>query len=277
VANGQPFENVDDCEQMKDFNAFFGSREYNAHTLNSHVQGNSLYFTLMYLSFKLNWAESIPQLNQEKFKNLAYNIQCSYRDVRYHNQVHGADVVNEISEILTSCGMAEICSLSPVDIFITLLSGAAHDMDHPGTNNAFESKSGSKLSILYNDISVLEQHHTASFFFLLENEKRNCNVLMDLNPELKQEYRNIILEQILYTDMSKHGELCKIIKELGQLDPADRDMGGANKRIMLKALVHATDIGNPTRVFDVAKMWGLKIVSEFFNIGDSERALGLPI
>jgi hypothetical protein len=37
------------------------------------------------------------------------------------------------------------------DIFFSLLSGAAHDMDHPGTNNAFEMKNKSKLAILYND------------------------------------------------------------------------------------------------------------------------------
>jgi hypothetical protein len=42
-------------------------------------------------------------------------------------------------------------------------------MDHPGTNNMFEIKTQSKLSILYNDQSVLEMHHAASFFFLLEN------------------------------------------------------------------------------------------------------------
>jgi hypothetical protein len=39
---------------------------------------------------------------------------------------------------------------------MTLLSGAAHDMDHPGTNNIFETKSKSKLSILYNDLATLE-------------------------------------------------------------------------------------------------------------------------
>jgi 3',5'-cyclic-nucleotide phosphodiesterase len=38
-----------------------------------------------------------------------------------------------------------------MEIFMTLLSGAAHDMDHPGTNNVFEIKCKSKLSILYND------------------------------------------------------------------------------------------------------------------------------
>jgi len=88
---------------------------------------------------------------------------------------------------------------------MTLLSGAAHDMDHPGTNNMFETKCKSKLAILYNDLAVLEQHHAASLFFLLENVKHDCDIMVDL-PEADQvEGRKIILENILGTDMSKHG------------------------------------------------------------------------
>jgi hypothetical protein len=69
-----------------------------------------------------------------------------------------------------------MCKLSELDIFLMIVSGAAHDMDHPGTNNVFETKTRSKLSILYNDNAVLENHHTASFFFLLENIQHECNV-----------------------------------------------------------------------------------------------------
>ena len=88
---------------------------------------------------------------------------------------------------------------------MTLLSGAAHDMDHPGTNNLFETKCKSKLAILYNDQAVLEHHHAASLFFLLENVKHDCDIMVDL-PELdRNEGRKIIIENILGTDMSKHG------------------------------------------------------------------------
>jgi hypothetical protein len=60
---------------------------------------------------------------------------------------------------------------------LTILSAAAHDMDHPGTNNVYEIKCKSKLAMLYNDISVLENHHAASFFFLLDNKMLDCNVM----------------------------------------------------------------------------------------------------
>jgi hypothetical protein len=49
------------------------------------------------------------------------------------------------------------------------------------------------------------------------------------------------------------------------------------KTNILKALVHAADIGNPTRPYQIAKMWAEKIVKEFFYQGDKERAFGLEI
>lgn len=87
------------------------------------------------------------------------------------------------------------------------MSGAAHDMDHPGTNNLFETKTRSKLAILYNDQSVLENHHAASFFFLLDNEKHDCNIFKHMPDEERTSCRKQILENILCTDMTKHGEI----------------------------------------------------------------------
>lgn len=67
------------------------------------------------------------------------------------------------------------------------------------------------------------------------------------------------------------------MKELGALPADQQELNGKNKPHILKALVHAADIGNPTRPFDIAKIWSEKIVREFFDQGDKERALGLEI
>ena len=62
--------------------------------------------------------------------------------------------------------------MSPFEVFTTLISGAAHDVNHPGTNNAFEVKKGSELAYFYNDTSVLENMH-AAFFFSIKNLLKN--------------------------------------------------------------------------------------------------------
>jgi len=61
--------------------------------VNNGVEGNSLYFTLMYALYKYDWLNTIPQLDEEIYKNLAYKLQFSYRDNHYHSQVHPAAVV----------------------------------------------------------------------------------------------------------------------------------------------------------------------------------------
>ena len=42
---------------------------------------------------------------------------------------------------------------------VLLVSTLVHDVDHNGLNNNFHINSQSPLAVLYNDISVLENHH----------------------------------------------------------------------------------------------------------------------
>jgi hypothetical protein len=55
------------------------------------------------------------------------------------------------------------------------------------------------------------------------------------------------------------------MKALGETPPLERDLKGKNKGNIMRALVHASDIGNPTRTFDIAKTWGYLVVKEFLN------------
>ena len=165
--------------------------------------------------------------------------------------------------------------LTPLDIMFTLISGAAHDIDHPGNNNLFEIKTRSKMALLYNDQAVLENHHCASLFFMLEDEKLNC--LVNLSAKDKVDGRKMIVDNILATDNSKHGVLQGEIKGVAESPEDKQELSGKNKGLILKALVHAADIANPTRPFDIAKKWSIQIVKEFFNQGDKESALGLEI
>ena len=44
----------------------------------------------------------------------------------------------------------------------------------------------------------------------------------------------------------------------------DYDIKGKHKGDIMKSLVHAADVGNPSRPYDICKVWSLKILSEFF-------------
>lgn len=92
-------------------------------------------------------------------------------------------------KVIFDMGMKEMANLSDLEILSTIISGAAHDIDHPGTNNIFEIKCRSKLALLYNDKSVLENHHAASFFFLVDNSSNNCDIMQHMNMDEKQKVR----------------------------------------------------------------------------------------
>lgn len=75
----------------------------------------------------------------------------SYRDVTYHSCVHAADVVQNVYYYLLAGGAQEIMKTTNFDLVSLFVSSAAHDVDHPGNNNLYETKIRSKLATLYND------------------------------------------------------------------------------------------------------------------------------
>jgi len=46
---------------------------------------------------------------------------------------------------------------------------------------------------------------------------------------------------------------------------------------ILECIVHFADISNPAKPILIAKKWAERVMTEFFNQGDRERDLGLPV
>ena len=60
----------------------------------------------------------------------------------------------------------------PFQIFGLLVACLCHDLDHRGTNNAFQSKVESPLAILYST-STMEHHHFDQCVMILSSEGNN--------------------------------------------------------------------------------------------------------
>lgn len=109
---------------------------------------------------------------------------------------------------------------------------------------------------------MLENHHAATLFFILEDD--SCNIFEKMAPEEYNRMRKYIVDNILYTDMTKHFAFMGELKSLPGKD--DYDPVVKHKPDLMKAMVHAADIGNPARPFDICKLWAFKILSEFFAL-----------
>lgn len=98
--------------------------------------------------------------------------------------------------------------LRPLDVLALLLSAICHDVGHPGVNNSFLVNSQADLALLYNDQSVLENHHAAMMFKLLrsmgEDAQGEHDILGKLNARDAADFRRTCIQTILGTDMTKH-------------------------------------------------------------------------
>jgi len=99
------------------------------------------------------------------------------------------------------------------------------------------------------------------------------DVLKDYDWKEYSDCRKFIIDIILHTDMAKHFPYQTELNE--KLDRKEVDLK-ADKRFIIKGLVHAVDIGAQGKPFHLAKLWSMKILSEFFAQGDQERELGFP-
>ena len=87
-----------------------------------------------------------------------------------------------------------------------------HDTDHPGVMNPFLIATRHPLAVLYNERSVLENHHAATTFGLLQDDR--LNVLSGLTPEQRKEARLLIVKSIMATDMAHHSEMIRELTEI---------------------------------------------------------------
>jgi cAMP-specific phosphodiesterase 4 len=74
------------------------------------------------------------------------------------------------------------------------------------------SSPDSELALMYNDESVLENHHLAVGFKLLQGD--NCDIFQNLTKKQRQSLRKMVIEMVLATDMSKHMSLLADLKTM---------------------------------------------------------------
>eukprot|EP00605_Chrysophyceae_sp_TOSAG23-4_P000739 GSChrysophyteH1.ASY1.ANO1.826.1 assembled CDS len=112
----------------------------------------------------------------------------------YHNFQHICDVSQTVSSILLDEKLRT--KLDDVDRFTVIIAAIMHDLDHPGMNNAYQINAGTELAIVYNDISVLENHHcSVSSRVLAECGLLDC---LPRQESLSVEDRLLVLKSVLH-------------------------------------------------------------------------------
>ncbi|KAG7473737.1 hypothetical protein MATL_G00099060 [Megalops atlanticus] len=165
-----------------------------------------------------------------------------------------------------------------LELMALYVAAAMHDYDHPGRTNAFLVATNAPQAVLYNDRSVLENHHAAAAWNLYLS-RPEFNFLVSLDHVEFKRFRFLVIEAILATDLKKHFDfLAEFNSKVNDVNSPGIDWTNENDRLLVcQVCIKLADINGPAKERDLHLKWTEGIVNEFYEQGDEEASLGLPI
>nr|XP_029729554.1 uncharacterized protein LOC109400568 isoform X1 [Aedes albopictus] len=246
-----------------------GHWRFNAFTLETVTGGRSLPVLCVHL---FHWYGLLDHFNLDVVRlwKLFSLIEEGYHSTNpYHNSIHATDVTQAMHCFLQEKRILE--HLSPLEIMASLIGAVTHDLDHPGVNQPFLIATSNHLAALYENTSVLENHHWRSAVGCLL-ESGVAEQIQGIRPELEKQISSLILA----TDITRQQEFISKFRDYlahDSLDMRDKE----HRHFILQISLKCADICNPCRPWDISKKWSLKVCEEFFRQGDYERQLNLPV
>ncbi|XP_041476660.1 cGMP-specific 3',5'-cyclic phosphodiesterase-like isoform X4 [Lytechinus variegatus] len=208
----------------------------------------------------------------EKY-HIPYDVLCrwtlsvrkNYRPVIYHNWRHAFNVAQTMFSIVMTGKLRKL--LTDLEIFSLIVACLCHDLDHRGTNNTFQVKTSSPLSLLYGT-STMEHHHFDHCIMILNSEGNNIFEFM--NPDDYREAIRILESAILSTDLAiyfkKRNDFFKLVEK------GEHTWDNEEKKGLLRGmLMTACDVSAIAKPWRVQQKVAELVFSEFFEQGDLER------
>ncbi|CAL1526602.1 unnamed protein product [Lymnaea stagnalis] len=240
---------------------------FNVFAVNDAADGHSLKFVGYELLQKYDLITKF-KINTQMLESFLFALETGYSKFKnpYHNLMHGADIAQTVHYVLSQSRLAQL--LTDLEVFATLIAALIHDYEHTGTTNNFHINTSSDVALLYNDRAVLENHHISAAFRLVREEENN--ILCNLSKEEYREFRTLVIDMVLATDMSFHFQQIKNMKSLLGMPE------NIEKSKVLSLVLHCADISHPAKDWELHERWTGFLLEEFFRQGDREQELGLP-
>ncbi len=218
-------------------------------------------YTNLDLQGKLN-------LTSEQLKTYILEVSKKYHDTAFHNFTHVFDVTQVLYSLVTKSGLTS--KLSDAQLCGLFLAAPSHDLDHPGLSNSYQVNAETDLAKKYNNVSVLESHHTALCLGLVDE----LQLLANVAPEMAEAVKATITTAILGTDMARHKDYMDALGiHTMEEAPVDPQAG----ELLMVTLMKCSDISNPSRPLVVADKWNALCYEEFYHEGDLEKEAGRKV
>ncbi|XP_078196738.1 cGMP-inhibited 3',5'-cyclic phosphodiesterase 3B isoform X2 [Callithrix jacchus] len=157
-------------------------------------------------------------------------------------------------------------NIPALELMALYVAAAMHDYDHPGRTNAFLVATNAPQAVLYNDKSVLENHHAASAWNLYLS-RPEYNFLLNLDHVEFKRFRFLVIEAILATDLKKHFDfLAEFNSKANDVNSNGIEWRNENDRLLVcQVCIKLADINGPAKVRDLHLKWTEGIVNEFYE------------
>ncbi|XP_041359600.1 high affinity cAMP-specific 3',5'-cyclic phosphodiesterase 7A-like isoform X2 [Gigantopelta aegis] len=248
-----------------------GNWDFNIFTLNTLTSGRPLFHVALHLFQEYDLIRRF-HLDTLKLMKCFTLIEDGYHQNNpYHNSVHAADVTQAMHCYLQEKKLKK--SMLPFEVLVAFLASMSHDLDHPGVNNAFLIATANHLATLYQNMSVLENHHWRSLVGVLHETQ----VLDHLSKPDWKTMEHQLKSLILATDIIRQQEFMHRFKHLLSDADFDPSTNAEHRHFILQIALKCADICNPCRTWKISKVWSEKVCEEFFNQGDTEWAIDIPV
>eukprot|EP01061_Rhynchopus_euleeides_P008574 TRINITY_DN17721_c0_g2_i1.p1 TRINITY_DN17721_c0_g2~~TRINITY_DN17721_c0_g2_i1.p1 ORF type:complete len:707 (+),score=225.19 TRINITY_DN17721_c0_g2_i1:248-2368(+) len=247
--------------------------DFDAFELDDLTKGGSLLHTAWAITFRYGLCEYFG-IEKTILYNFWMAVTAGYHSNPYHNSIHAADVLQYTHYIIGPGKMGSLMRMKKEDELACTIAAGIHDYDHPGFNNLFHTKTSAYLGVLYNDRSILENHHCSCVFELMRHPK--FNILASLSDDQKKEVRDIIVELLLSTDMGNHAKIFNQFRRRAAENP-DWYSRREDVKLGMVMAIKMADIGNCSRPKSLYLRWADRIAEEFYAQGDVEKRLNLSV
>ncbi|KXJ08803.1 cGMP-dependent 3',5'-cyclic phosphodiesterase [Exaiptasia diaphana] len=253
-----PIQNQDQFSQ--DFSKF----DYMPRTLLVEQTVPAVLYMMDDLGFIERW--KIPK---EILIRFTLMVKRGYREPPYHNWYHAFTVAHFCYLLYKNTDMdSRLTDIEKLALFVSCL---CHDLDHRGTNNAFQVTSNSTLAALYSsEGSVMERHHFAQTMCIVNSP--GCNIFKNLSEKNFAKVLDSIRTIILATDLAHHLKILKDIRRMAQ-DGYKSDREDHHK-LLLCLMMTASDLSDQTKPWKGTRKIADLIYTEFFSQGDLEKVMG---
>ncbi|XP_065078537.1 cGMP-specific 3',5'-cyclic phosphodiesterase [Ochlerotatus camptorhynchus] len=213
------------------------------------------------------------QCNLVQQFHIPYDVLCrwilsvrkNYRPVKYHNWRHALNVAQTMFAMMKTGKMERF--MTDLEILGLLVACLCHDLDHRGTNNAFQSKTDSPLAILYTT-STMEHHHFDQCVMILNSEGNN--IFQALSPDDFRKVMKVVESAILSTDLAmyfkKRNQFLELV-EGGEFDWQSEE----KKEVLCGMMMTACDVSAIAKPWEVQHRVAKLVADEFFDQGDLEK------